>query len=251
MGQVAAPAGLARTNNVRAGEDRPRSRLKKGEQLPQLPIFAASSLCLRTLADAARRRRHGVVPPPTHWDVWPPYKFSQELNYDLAQPFLPWLDPMYYMLAPNGGFESGFDAWTLSSGAVVVNGNETYQVGGPGHSHSLLLPSSSSATTSSMCVGILDPTVRLFAVNEGSRLSELKVEVLYIDAFGNPRAATVALLSGTRTWRPTLPLPFRAQLANPPLLTDGTTSIAFRFSPSGVNARWRIDDVYVDPFKGR
>jgi hypothetical protein len=172
-------------------------------------------------------------------------------TYDLAQPFLPWLDPMYYMLAPNGGFESGSDGWKLSGGAVVVNGNETYQVGGAGHSHSLLLPSSSSATTSSMCVGILDPTVRLFAVNEGSSLSKLKVEALYVDAFGTRRTAMVALLSGTRTWRPTAPIPFRVQLANPPLVTDGTTSVAFRFTPSGINGRWKIDDIYVDPFKAR
>jgi hypothetical protein len=172
-------------------------------------------------------------------------------TYDLAQPFLPWLDPMYYMLAPNGGFESGSDGWALSGAAGVVNGNETYQVGGASDTHSLFLPSSSSATTSSMCVGILDPTVRLFAVSEGSSLSKLKVEALYIDAFGNRRAATVALLSGTRTWRPTLPLAFRAQLANPPLVTDGTTSVAFRFTPSGINGRWKIDDIYVDPFKGR
>ena len=170
---------------------------------------------------------------------------------ELAQPFLPWVDPMFYMMAPNGGFETATDAWNLSGAARVVNGNETYQVGGASDSHSLFLPSSSSATTSSMCVGILDPTVRLFVVNDGSSLSKLKVEVLYIDAFGNSRAATVALLSGSRTWRPTLPLAFRAQLANPPLLTDGTTSVAFRFTPMGTDARWKIDDVYVDPFKGR
>jgi hypothetical protein len=172
-------------------------------------------------------------------------------DYDLAQPFLPWLDPMFYMLAPNGGFETGTDAWNVSGAAGVVSGNETYQVGGANHSHSLLLPSSSSATTSSMCVGILDPTVRLFAINEGSSLSRLKVEALYVDAFGNPRAATVAILTGARTWRATPPLPFRVQLANPPLVTDGTTWVAFRFSPSGVNGSWRIDDIYVDPFKGR
>lgn len=189
-----------------------------------------------------------TVGPPVHAAPTPS---SVCPNYDLVQPFLPWLDLMYYMLAPNGGFESGSDGWKLSGGGVVVNGNETYQVGGAGHSHSLLLPSSSSATTSSMCVGILDPTVRLFVVNEGSLRSELKVEALYIDAFGNSRAATVAHLSGSRTWRPTIPIVYRAQLANPPVLTDGTTSVAFRFTPKGINARWRIDDVYVDPFKGR
>jgi hypothetical protein len=173
-------------------------------------------------------------------------------NYgDLRQPFLPWLDLMYYTLAPNGGLESGSDAWTLNGDAVVLTGNETYQVGGASDSYSLLLPQSSSATTSPMCVGILDPTLRLFAVNTGSPFSRLRVEALYIDAFGNSRSATVALLSGYRTWQPTSPLVFRAQLTNPPLVTDGTTSVAFRFTPLGINGQWKIDDVYVDPFKGR
>jgi hypothetical protein len=172
-------------------------------------------------------------------------------NYDIDQHFLPWLDPMYYTLAPNGGLESGSDRWSLSGDAVVVSGNETYQVGGANDGHSLLLPPSSSATTTPMCVTVLDPTLRLFVVNTGSLRSDLKVEVLYTDAFGNSRAATVALLSGSRSWTATVPLAFRAQLTNPPLITDGTTSVAFRFTPAGTKGNWRIDDVYVDPFKGR
>jgi hypothetical protein len=157
---------------------------------------------------------------------------------------------MYYTLAPNGGLESGSEGWSLSGDAVVVSGNETYQVGGANDGHSLLLPPSSSATTTPMCVTVLDPTLRLFVVNMGSLRSDLKVEVLYTDAFGNSRAAMVALLSGRRSWTATVPLPFRAQFTNPPLVTDGTTSVAFRFTPVGTGS-WRIDDVFVDPFKGR
>jgi hypothetical protein len=172
-------------------------------------------------------------------------------NYDVDQYFLPWLDPMYYTLAPNGGLESGSDGWNLSGDAAVVSGNETYQLGGATDSHSLSLPPSSSATTTPICVTLLDPTLRLFVVNTGSLRSDLKVEALYTDAFGNSRAATVALLSGRRSWTATVPLPFQAQLTNPPLLTDGTTSVAFRFTPVGTKGSWNIDDVFVDPFKGR
>jgi hypothetical protein len=172
-------------------------------------------------------------------------------SYDLGRPFLPWLDPMYYALAPNGGLESGTDEWTLSADAAVVSGNETYQVGGPGDGHSLLLPASSSATTTPMCVTMLDPTLRLFVFNTGAQRSNLKVEVLYVDAFGKARSDTIALVSGTRTWKATVPLLFRAQLTHPPLITDGTTSVAFRFTPLGTNGDWKIDDVFVDPFKGR
>ena len=35
----------------------------------------------------------------------------------LSQPFLPWLDPMSYVLAPDGGFEDGGQGWRLRNGA--------------------------------------------------------------------------------------------------------------------------------------
>ncbi len=172
-------------------------------------------------------------------------------DYALGQPFLRWLDPMYYTLAPNGGLESGSDDWTLTGDAAVTAGNETYQVGTASDSHSLHLPPSSSATTTPMCVTLLDPTVRLFVTNAGSLRADLEVEVIYTDAFGKSRSSTVAILAGSSTWKPTPPLPFRAQFTNPPLVTDGATWVAFRFTPLGTKGNWKIDDVFVDPFKGR
>ena len=58
------------------------------------------------------------------------------------------------------------------------------------------------------------------------------------------------LLAAGSTWQPTLPVALLANLTAPPLVTDGTTSVAFRFTPQGSWSDWRIDDVYVDPFKG-
>ena len=167
----------------------------------------------------------------------------------LDQPFLPWLDPAYYTLAPNGGLESGSKTWSLSGGAKVVSGNEVFYVRAEGDEYSLSLPSGSSAKTSTTCVEVLDATMRLFVVNSGSLLSTLKVEVLYKDASGKPRAATIALLAGTASWQPTLPTAFLANLKYPPLVTDGTVDVAFRFTPQGSLSGWRIDDLYVDPFK--
>ena len=169
----------------------------------------------------------------------------------LDRPFLPWLDPVYYTLAPNGGLESGADAWSLSGGAEVVLGNERFNVRAPGDQYSLFLPSGSSATTGTTCVEILDGTMRFFAMNTGSLLSSLKVEVLYTDAFGTPRAHTIALMLAGARWQPTLPTALLANLLHPPLLTDGKVEVAFRFTPLGGLSGWRIDDVYVDPFKGR
>ena len=169
----------------------------------------------------------------------------------LERPFLPWLDLAYYTLAPNGGLEAGSSAWLLSGGASVARGNETFVVRGQGDEFSLSLPSGSSATTGTTCVELLDPTLRLFAMNSGSLLSLLKVEVLYADASGAPRALPIALMPGATRWQPTLPMPVLANLLFPPLVTDGKVEVAFRFTPVGLGkSGWRIDDVYVDPFKG-
>ena len=43
------------------------------------------------------------------------------------RPFLPFADPLLYVLAPGGGFEAGEPAWTLRGGAAVVEGNEPFQ----------------------------------------------------------------------------------------------------------------------------
>jgi hypothetical protein len=171
-------------------------------------------------------------------------------SYSSAQYFLPWLDPAYYTLAPNGGLENGATSWLLSGGAKVVSGSESFRVRGAADRYSLALPSGSSATTGTTCVRTLDATMRLFVTNGGSLLSTLKVEVLYKDALGLPRAQTVGLLAGTARWSPSLPTLLLANLLYPPLLTDGHVDVAFRFTPLGPLSGWRIDDVYVDPFKG-
>ena len=172
-------------------------------------------------------------------------------NYAIGQPFLRWLDVAHYTLSPNGGFESGSRSWSLSRGAKVVLGNEPFAVRAAGDRYSLSLPSGSSATSSTTCVRLVDPTMRFFAKNTGSLLSTLKVEVLYVDLLGVRRAQTIALLPGTGRWAPTLPLAFLANLQSAPLVSDGGTDVAFRFTPLGSLSGWRIDDVYVDPFKGR
>jgi hypothetical protein len=167
-----------------------------------------------------------------------------------TQPFLPWLDPASYVLAPNGGFEDGSASWRLRDGAVQVDGNEPFHVTAAADSRSLALPPGASATTGQVCVGLLDPTLRLFVANSGSATSTLKVEVLYTNLLGGSSRSTVAVLGGARQWQPTLPLPFLANLGALPLVTTGTAQVAFRFTAQGDGGAWQIDDVYVDPFKG-
>ena len=158
------------------------------------------------------------------------------------QPFAPWLDFASYVLVPNGDLESGRAGWSLDGGASIVAENESFYVHDAGDAKSLSLPPGSSATTGDVCIGATSPDLRFFARNLGSPLSTLEVEVLYTDLLGRSHALTVAMLTGGSSWQPTLPV---AVLANLTL----TTSAAFRFTPQG-SSEWRIDDVYVDPFKG-
>jgi hypothetical protein len=169
----------------------------------------------------------------------------------MERPFLPWLDPAQYVLAPDGGLEAGGGGWTLTGGARVVMGNEPWRVGGAGHSRSLSLPTGSSATTEWMCVSLLHPTLRMFAANGGSLLSLLKVEVLLQGAGGKATAVPIGALVAGASWQPTLPLAIFANATNLPLLTDGTLAVAVRFTPVGFGGGWRLDDVYVDPYQGR
>lgn len=168
----------------------------------------------------------------------------------VEQPFTRWLDFARYVLMPNGGLELGAAQWTLSGGAAIAPGNESFKVRGPSDATSLALPTGSSATTSSACVTTTSPALRFFARNTGSPLSTLKVEVLYGNILGGSSALTVATLAAGSSWQPTLPIPVVANLFALPLVTNGTASVAFRFTPQGSGSGWTIDDVYLDPFKG-
>src|SRR5436305_7253622 len=75
----------------------------------------------------------------------------------LSQPFAGFGDSASYTPVPGGSFESGSADWTLSGGAKVVTGNETYKVGGAGDSRSLSLPAGATATSPAICVGIHEP----------------------------------------------------------------------------------------------
>ena len=163
----------------------------------------------------------------------------------LEQPFTPWLDPSQYVLLSDGGFENGASGWTLS-GAGVVAGNESYYVHGAGESTSLSIPSGASATSPTMCVGLSEPTLRLFTRSSApSLLSKLKVEVQFEDALGVVRTITIGVAPalGSTSWNPGLPMVIGANLL--PLLDD-KTPVRFRFTAQG-SADWEIDDVYVDP----
>jgi hypothetical protein len=165
----------------------------------------------------------------------------------LVQPFQRFGDSARYRLVQGGNFEGSMAGWTLSGGAKVVSGNETYRVGGSTHSKSLVLPRGSRAVTPVVCVGLAEPTLRLFAKRNSGLLTTLLVEVQVETSLG--LSAWLPVLPGDiggGSWHPTLAMPLVVNLL--PLLPSDQTPVRFRFSPLLLGS-WQIDDVYVDPWR--
>ena len=165
-----------------------------------------------------------------------------------SQPFLPWGDQAHYVLTPDGGLEHGGGDWSLDGGAAVVDGNESFQVGGAGDSRALSLPDGSRATTARACIGLDSPTIRFFARNAGDPDASLRVSVV-VDTLLGPLTLPIGSVDGADSWHPTPAYLLIANLTALPIVTGGTASIRLRFTPQGGD--WRLDDVYVDPWKGR
>lgn len=167
----------------------------------------------------------------------------------LLQAFLPWADIANYGLAPDGGLEGGGSGWSLSGGAAVTSGNESNYVNAAGDHSSLSLPSGSSATTAPTCVGLEYPTIRLFTRASGlPLLSAMLVEVVFDDALtGAARSLPIGVALPTSNWQPTLPMAMLVSTLGA-LTKNGMVAVEYRFTPIGP-ANWRLDDVFVDPWR--
>jgi hypothetical protein len=158
-----------------------------------------------------------------------------------STPFANWKDYANYTFAPDGGFEGGGVGWSLSGGARVVSGNESFYVHGPTDQASLSLPAGASATSPPMCISLLSSKMRFLA--RGNAGSTIKVQILYRGLVSN----VLGILDGgtispTGSWNPS---PAMSMLGGTlPLLTS---SVSFRFTAVGAAAS--IDDVYLDPMK--
>jgi hypothetical protein len=167
-------------------------------------------------------------------------------NESYSKPFARWGDYANYVLMPGGSFETGSPPWSLSGGAKVSPGNETFYVNGAADSKSLALPAGSSARSLPACTSIHHPTMRFFLRNTGSTSSQLKVEALYPGLLGGVQVARLGVLKGSAEWKPS---PVMQLLVSNVLATLSLerTAIAFRFTPLDRSGAWSIDDVYLDP----
>lgn len=164
----------------------------------------------------------------------------------VVNPFTAWQDTADYVLAPDGGIESGGRTWTLTGGARAVEGNEPFRVGARSDHLALDLPAGSSATTAPMCIAIEHKTMRFFAT--GTRSDELTVQALYRERDGRQQAVELGRVGGRSTWAPTDILPMRVNEKAPSF--GGSLQVSLRFTPRSSRG-WRIDDVYIDPYRSR
>jgi hypothetical protein len=171
-------------------------------------------------------------------------------SQSLSRPFLPWADVAQYTLSPGGAFEDSAAGWSLA-GSSVATGNSTHYANDDDGTHSLSLPSGSSAVSSPICVGVEHPTLRFFAKRSGggllAALSVLRVNVIYENALGILEELPIGTVTAAGSWQPTAAFPVVANLL--PLIPGERTAVAFRFTPQGT-ANWSIDDVFVDPWRG-
>lgn len=209
---------------------------------PHIRRGAALGLAL-ALSSTAASASSADHPAPAHPDH--PVK-ADACGYTPTKIFAPWHDNKSYVLTANGGLEQGDTGWTLAGGAAVVEGNETFDVGGAADHQSLSLPAGSSATTPPNCVSQHDGIFRAFARTDSTDASaRLNVEVVYLDGKGKKKSRVAGKLRAGQEWQPTKRLAVALGRAK----GHGKMAVAhvaFRFTPEG-EGTWQIDDVYLDP----
>lgn len=158
---------------------------------------------------------------------------------DSSQVFRPWNDGAYYMLSPGGSFEDRTPDWTLSGGARVVSGNESYYIGSERDRSSLAMPEGSSAASPTMCFAAGDWHLRFVGRGDGRVRVTVKVNSL-LGVVSVLDGGTVSL---NGSWRPSTKVSLLLSNVGG-LLT--TRAISLRFT--AVDGAAQIDDVYVDPW---
>src|SRR3984893_2715614 len=168
-----------------------------------------------------------------------------------SQVFGPWQDAATYLLAPNGSFEFGSTGWSLSGGARIVNGNEPFY---PTGTHSLGLPSGSSAVSPTVCLGTKQLYIRMFGKELGGTDSGLLVRIQFYGLLNNLLGAKdYAVFPGGGDWAPTSQVNSGGGLLAPlPVVAlVSSTSARISITPLGSGSRWQVDDVFIDPCIGR
>jgi hypothetical protein len=172
-----------------------------------------------------------------------------------AKAFQAFGDSSDYFLAPNGGFESGTAAWTVSN-ASVVSGNESYKLHGAGDSRSLRLAPGGTAVTAAICLDTTRTGYRFFARQPGNAAGpDLNVSVRFVGKDGITRERQIDTLAegNYRSWAPSrfwAPSVAAQMFQAIGLTVDDTATVRLVFTAENVpGPAWQLDDLYIDPYR--
>ena len=200
--------------------------------------------CRFLLAGAATVAATALLAAPAAASVAPAGPGCPETP--VVQPFAQWGDNADYFLAPNGSFEQGAADWTLRGQADVGLDNEPWFVNAAGDHSTLQLESGSSATTAPICIGVEHRSIRFFA--NAATTSTLKVDALVAGPGASQRAIRIATVKGAGQWAASDVVPM---VVNELAAEHGNAiDVRLRFTPQG-SGTWSVDDVYVDPYRGK
>jgi hypothetical protein len=177
---------------------------------------------------------------------------AQACSYvNAKQVYSPWQDSRNYVLAPDGGFESGASGWALRGGAHAVGGNESFYIHSAADGSSLALPAGSSATSPAVCVALDTPVFRLMARNGGDPSSRLLITASYkVLGISAVQTKVLNVVQAGNQWTPAQPMSVVLGLST----IVGTlipSSIQISATPLDNVGDWQVDDLYVDPFSRR
>ncbi|HEY3182499.1 MAG TPA: hypothetical protein VGJ77_06680 [Gaiellaceae bacterium] len=170
---------------------------------------------------------------------------------DTTKAFAQFGDSADYALFVNGGLEDGSGGFKAIGAPRIVAESEPFALHGQTDGFALELGSGDSAAFHAGCMSRVYPSVRFVARSVGAPTGSLRVEVEYKEAMGVRRRVTVGTLEAAdyNGWAPT------------PVLTFLDPTQAFRdqahgsftliLTPAGAGSLWQVDDLYVDPFRGR
>jgi len=156
-----------------------------------------------------------------------------------SQPFTPFNDYNYYVLAPGGEFNSSSEGWTLNGGAQIIQtGRPSAATGGV-----LDLPGGSQAISPPEPITLDDRTARVWVRNlKGGEGVKVSVSYLNTDSWLRPK--DVGHVHGQHSsWTLSEPINTQPQTAGP---EEGVRIVRFVFEAGKANET-QLFGLWVDP----
>jgi len=163
-------------------------------------------------------------------------------GYSTSDVFAAWGDTAQYSLVPGGDVEAKKHGWKLSGSASVVASKSLLGSG----RRAIGLGPGGQATTQSFCVTLDSPTTRFVVDAPADPTATLRVDVVSPCSTGSCSMPIGWVYGGDPGLRPVSPMLLFANLTAL-LSPDGLATAQLRFTAE--RGSWKVDDVYVDPFR--